>query len=109
MESSILRHILLDFVSDNFSGGLKGKLRREKLGATGEYQGHECAKRPSLLKMILPARLKAGFEKGAECRCDCKGYRAKLRIGNFPRLVALELWISRRSVGIEWTSLAIAA
>ena len=75
MESSILRHILLDFVGDNFNGGLSGKLRPEKLVATGGYQGHECAKRPSLLQMILPARLKAGFEKGAACRCDCKGYR----------------------------------
>lgn len=109
MESSILRHILLDFVGDNFNGGLSGKLRPEKLGATGEYQAHKCAKRPSLLKMILPARLKAGSEKGAECRCDFKGYRPKLRIGNFPRLVALELWISGRSVGIKWTSFAIAA
>ena len=74
MESSILRHILLDFVGDNFNGGLSGKLRPEKLVATGGYQGHECAKRPSLLQMILPARLKAGFEKGAACRCDCDGY-----------------------------------
>ena len=53
--------------------------------------------------------LKAGFKKGAECRCDCKGYRPKLRIGNVPGLVALELWISGRSVGIKWTSFAIAA
>ena len=66
MESSILRHILLDFAGDNLNGGLSGKLRPEKLGATGEYQGHKCAKRPSLLQMILPARLKAGSEKGAE-------------------------------------------
>ena len=109
MESNIRRRILLDFVGDNFNGGLSGKLRPEKLGATGEYQGHKCAKRPSLLKMILPARLKAGFEKGAESRCDRKGFRPKLRIGNFPRLVALELWISGRSVGIKWTSFAIAA
>ena len=109
MESSILRHILLDFAGDNFNGDLSGKLRPEKLGAIGEYQGHKCAKRPSLLKMILPARLKARFEKGAEWRCDCKGYRPKLRIGNFQRLVALELWISGRSVGIKWTSFAIAA
>ena len=109
MESSGLRHILLDFAGDNLNGGLSGKLRPEKLGAIGEFQGHKCAKRPSLLKMILPARLKAGFEKGAECRRDCKGYRPKLRIGNFPRLVALELWISGRSVGIKWTSFAIAA
>ena len=109
MESSILRHILLDFVGDNFNGGLSGKLRPEKLGATGEYQGHKCAKRPLLPKMILPARLKPRFEKGAESHCDCKGYRPKLRIGNFPRLVGLELWISGRSVGIKWTSFAIAA
>ena len=109
MESNIRRHILLDFVGDNFNGGLNGKLRPEKLDATGEYQGHKCVKRPSLLQMILPARLKPGFEKGAESRCDCNGYRTKLRIGNFPRLVALELWISGRSVGIKWTSFAIAA
>ena len=109
MESNIRRHILLDFVGDNFNGGLSGKLRPEKLDATGEYQGHKCVKRPSLLQKILPARLKPGFENGAENHCDCHGYRTKLRIGNFPRLVALELWISGRSVGIKWTSFAIAA
>ena len=109
MESSILRHILLDFVGDNFNGGLSGKLRPEKLDATGEYQGHKCVKRSSLLQMIPPTRLKPRFEKGAESPCDRKGYRTKLRIGNFPRLVALELWISGRSVGIKWTSFAIAA
>ena len=109
MESNIRRHILLDFVGDNFNGGLNGKLRPEKLDATVEYQGHKCVKRPSLLQMILPARLKPEFEKGAESPCDCKGYRTKLRIGIFLRLVALELWISGRSVGIEWTSFAIAA
>ena len=43
------------------------------------------------------------------CRCDCEGSRPELRVGNFPRLVALELWISGRSVGIKWTSFAIAA
>ena len=96
-------------IRDSFNGGLSGKLRPEKLGATGEYQGNKCVKRPSLLQMFLPARLKPEFEKGAEDRCDCKGYRTKLRIGNFPRLVALELWISGRSVGIKWTSFAIAA
>jgi hypothetical protein len=109
VESSILRHILLDFDGDNFNGGLSGKLRPEKLGATGGYQGHKCPIRPSLLQMTLVARLKAGFEKGANCRCGCKGYRPELRIGNFPRLFALELWISWRSVGIKWTSFAIAA
>ena len=109
MESSILCHILLDFVGDNFNGGLNGKLRPEKLDATVEYQGHKCVKRPSLLQMILPARLKPGFEKGAESRRHCNGYRTKRRIGHFPRLVALELWISGRSVGIKWTSFAIAA
>ena len=109
MGSWVRRHTLLDFDGDNFNGGPSGKLRTDKLGATGQYQGHKCPKRLSLRKMILLARLKAGVEKGANRGCDCKGYRPELRIGNIPRLVAFELWISGRSVGIKWTSFAIAA
>ena len=57
MEWSFLGDILLVFVGVNFNGGLSGKLRPEELGATGEYQGHKCAKRPWLREMVLPARL----------------------------------------------------
>ena len=65
--------------------------------------------RLSLMQMILLTNLKDGFEKKANHRCDCDNYCPKLLDGNFPRLSALELWISGRSVGVKWTSFAIAA
>ena len=44
-----------------------------------EHMGHGGRKRLSLTQMLLLTHLKAGVEKGANCRCD--SYRPDTLIG----------------------------
>jgi len=63
VESSILRHILLEFDGDNFNGGLSGKLRPVKLSAIGKYPRHGRPNLLSLLQKGMPHRLQTGFKE----------------------------------------------